>query len=57
MKYEVKIYVDSNTNTLKFELENVRQIQIHNGVYNIHSDSNQVLFSSPVERVVYARKL
>ena len=54
--YEVKVtYGNDETNIIK--VEDADKFQVTTGAYFVQAKNNEVLFSAPIERVVYIKKV
>jgi len=54
MNYEIKVIYGMNTDAIN--IENVAQLTLEGDVYFLYNESNEVLFTSPKESVVYIKK-
>ena len=56
MKYEVEL-LSVGDFTEKFTIENVKRLDIAEGVYYMDNNEGKTVFTAPISRVIYIRKV
>ena len=55
MKYEIQLSFGQYSNIL--EVENVNHLALETDVYVMYNESNEIIFTSPKESVVYIKQI